>query len=693
MIPLRKRFLMLLLGAMLLPVFVQQTANAAPAFSIPEAPKFSYPLPDNTLNEFTFFVFSTEGNITGSTVQVRDVKTADGDPRGADAVKAVLESGTVTPGGQKVTLTLDPKYFTVPAEYRITLSFSGANGTPALLTTVTINRLAADINFDELKDQTVTLTRPIPWWPASGEFTYHLRETGRRVTLTDLKLSGQSIYLKDTKERVSGSVAAAPLPYEGKPVNVPPGGVQPLKVSFWDLWRAGSFDTKLLITSTSLSGEKAIPIKVNVRDWVLFPLLAIAIGVAGGYLTRRLVGVERPRNENTFKLLRLQNEVERFREVVSKPSSVETVSALLAQIKKAKESNATGDFATVKAELPKIQEKLDEFRKAQLQAQEAANTTLNGQLNEVEVLEQDELTPDEVRDLESIKGKLTDVQRLLRQGMVDDAQDKLENVKQLLAAFRTRKLTDYFSFLTTELGKLSLTGDAATTGESLKSEIAAALNGKDLNKAREKLATLKTFVETKKAEASSLKAGAKEAGLKAVLPGVPRALPQDAVLTRIIVVTPLEKRIAGTTITFTIEDPEQLIDKNDRLQWFFGEVGFSVTQATTNTHRYDESGHYEVRVDILKDGTPAKTLSEFITIAPGDIEQARATVLQNILRNELLLSIIALVLAIISGVLFLYVGKVFGTLVDYLGAILWGFGIDNSIKGFAAILAKISAPE
>lgn len=690
MIPLHRRFLILLIGAMFLPVMAPRTASAAPAFSIQDPLKFSYPLPDGTLNEYTFFIFSTEGSITGATVQVRDVKTVDGDPRTTGAVAAWLENGTVTPAGQKVILKLDPRYFTLPAEYRITLTFQGANGTPALLATVTINRLAADINLDELKDQTVTLTRWFPLWRASGDFTIHLRETTRRVSLTDLKVIGQGVYAKDTKELVSGEVAAAPLPYDPtKPVSVPPGSVLPIKVSFWDLWRAGTFDTKLLVTSPSLNGEKAVAIKVAVRDWVLFPLLAITLGVVGAFLTRRLVSVERPRNENTFKLLRLQNEVERFRETVSKPSSRETVTALLAQIKRAKESNALGDFAAVKAELPKIQEKLDEFRKAQLQAQEAANTTLNGQLNEVEVLEQDQLTPDELRDLESIRGKLADVEQLLRRGMVDDAQIKLETIKQLLAAFRVRKLTSYFDLLAEELAKLSLTGDAAATGESLKSEIQTLLNSKDLDKAAQKLETLKTFIKTKKTEA-----GATEAALEEMLPGVPRALPQEAALTRIVVVTPLDERIAGTEIAFTIEDPEHLIGATDRFRWFFDDVGSSITEVPASTHNYDESGHFQVRVEILKNGdSPVKTLSVFITVAPGEIEQARANVLQTILRNEMLLSIIALVLAIITGLLFLYVGKVFGTLVDYLGAILWGFGIDNSIKGFAAVLAKISAPE
>jgi hypothetical protein len=37
-----------------------------------------------------------------------------------------------------------------------------------------------------------------------------------------------------------------------------------------------------------------------------------------------------------------------------------------------------------------------------------------------------------------------------------------------------------------------------------------------------------------------------------------------------------------------------------------------------------------------------------------------------------------------------YSGKLFGSLADYLMAVLWGFGLDNSIKGFASVLSQIN---
>ena len=49
-----------------------------------------------------------------------------------------------------------------------------------------------------------------------------------------------------------------------------------------------------------------------------------------------------------------------------------------------------------------------------------------------------------------------------------------------------------------------------------------------------------------------------------------------------------------------------------------------------------------------------------------------------------------LVLACLTGLIYLYVGKAFGTVTDYSLAILWGFGIDNGIRGFAPVLAKLT---
>ena len=77
MIRSRTCFSMLLLAVLLLSAGAEHTANAAPAFTVQDQ-RFVYPLPE-TGCPFSFFVFSTEGNIAGSSMVVREVKTADGE--------------------------------------------------------------------------------------------------------------------------------------------------------------------------------------------------------------------------------------------------------------------------------------------------------------------------------------------------------------------------------------------------------------------------------------------------------------------------------------------------------------------------------------------------------------------------------------------------------------------------------------
>ena len=55
------------------------------------------------------------------------------------------------------------------------------------------------------------------------------------------------------------------------------------------------------------------------------------------------------------------------------------------------------------------------------------------------------------------------------------------------------------------------------------------------------------------------------------------------------------------------------------------------------------------------------------------------------------LSIMALVVACAIGLVYLYdENKTFGGFGSYIGAILWGLGMDTSVRGFAATLGHIS---
>ncbi|HKP84353.1 MAG TPA: hypothetical protein VJT69_20220 [Pyrinomonadaceae bacterium] len=687
MSPHYKRFILLVFTVMLAAARPHQIASAAPSLKTEDELKFTFPLPDTSHNTFSFLLFSTEGDVARVSPQVRQIKTPDGIPLPLEAVRAEMETTTVSPKGVKVSITLEPKFFVAPGDYRVILFFQSETGSPNLSSTILINRPAADINIDELKDQTVALTRLLPFLPTGSDFLLHIRENTGKVQLNDLKVEGQSIYVKDTKELVPGNVA----PENQQAINLGPGAVKTLKVTLSNLQYAGTFDTRLLVTSPSFSGGKVIPLKITVQDFVLFPLLAIALGVYGGYKTRRLVAVEKPRNLNSLELLRIQNEVERFRETVRKPASIDTIESLFAQLIKAQESNDTGDFAAVREELPKLRDKLAEFRKAQVQAEGEAQTAFSSLLNQVDVLEQSStLTTDESRDLHSIKDKLDDIDRLLRLGMVEDAQMKIENVKQLLGDLRARKFANYFTELKLELSKLTLSATDQTTSETLKAEIQTLLNSSQLDKVRLKLEELKSFIEEQKQRTAGRGARANEADF-AELPEVPAALPAAALFTRISIATAPADRIAGETIDFNLIDDEKIVQDGDELRWFFGDVGSFEIRDRNALHRYERSGRYPVRVEVVRDKKIVKTVREKLTIAPGEIEEARAGIIQDIIRNEKILSLIALLLAIIGGVLFLYSGKLFGTLVDYLMAILWGFGLDNSIKGFAAVLGKISS--
>jgi len=690
--------LVLLLLATLFTTTFPHTATAVPSLTVQDELKFTFPVPNSTNNILSFLIFSTEGDVSKVSVQTRQIKTPDGAVLPAQAATARLAADTVSPRGVMVSVTLDPAFFVSPGEYRIVLFFQSEGGAANLSSTLVVNRPAADINLPELTGQTVALTRPLPLWPASHDFLIYLRESTGRAALNDFKVAGQSVYKNETKELVPGEVTATLLPDDtsggqaGAP-GINPGGVGKLKVTLSDLRYAGTYDTALLITSPNLSGAKVVPLKVTVTDFVLFPLLAIALGVFGGYWARRLVREVRPRNQNSLHLLQFQTEVERFREVVKKQTSREAVQNLLAQIRRAQENNTLGDFAAVREALPKIQEQLDAFRKAQVQAEGEAQTNLTTLQNQVEALEQGEpLTAEESRDLHSIKDRLADTERLLRQGMAEDAQLKIENVTQLLLDLRKRKFVEYFKTLQTELLTLTLTGTDLTTSETLKTEIQALLNSNDLDKLGPKLAELKTLIETQQQRGGFRGARETEAAPGGGLADVPTILP-PAPFTRIQILTAPEERIAGATINFAVADVEQIIQPDDELRWFFGDVGSFEKQNANAAHRYQDAGRFSVRVEIIRNGALVRTLSEMITISPGEIEQARAGILKDIVQNELTLSIIALVLATITGLIFLYSDKVFGSLVDYLMAILWGFGIDNSIKGFSAVLGKIGSTE
>jgi hypothetical protein len=97
-----------------------------------------------------------------------------------------------------------------------------------------------------------------------------------------------------------------------------------------------------------------------------------------------------------------------------------------------------------------------------------------------------------------------------------------------------------------------------------------------------------------------------------------------------------------------------------------------------------------VQATIKRDDEVLKTLSYLITILPGEKEKYVIKLKRMLKSADFVIFGMAVVLASLTGLLYLSLGKPFGTPQDYLLAFLWGFGIDNSVRGFSELFKIIN---
>lgn len=157
----------------------------------------------------------------------------------------------------------------------------------------------------------------------------------------------------------------------------------------------------------------------------------------------------------------------------------------------------------------------------------------------------------------------------------------------------------------------------------------------------------------------------------------------------ITVVNPPENRTTDSTISFHLQGtfPQDCVVK-----WFFGDATPTVSGGVDNEHTYDRPGNFRVEARVMNEQQVTDLLTRVIMILPGQKEKSLTDIRNSFFYTDLTISGVALVLAAITGLLYLYLGtgKPFGSIQDYLLAFLWGFGIDNSVRGFADVLKKIS---
>jgi hypothetical protein len=150
-----------------------------------------------------------------------------------------------------------------------------------------------------------------------------------------------------------------------------------------------------------------------------------------------------------------------------------------------------------------------------------------------------------------------------------------------------------------------------------------------------------------------------------------------------------EDRVAGTDLILRIEDPGAMIAAGDQFDWDFGDGTRATTQVPNVRHRFLSAGGVRPRVDVVRAGAVVVSAVTMVDVLPRPIErlaEAQAESLRNIAAT---LTLVSLVLAILTAVGLLFLGKTFGTPQQYLEAFLWGFGVDSSVKTIADLLKKV----
>jgi hypothetical protein len=147
-----------------------------------------------------------------------------------------------------------------------------------------------------------------------------------------------------------------------------------------------------------------------------------------------------------------------------------------------------------------------------------------------------------------------------------------------------------------------------------------------------------------------------------------------------IVTSPAERR-AGNAIRFRIELPAAPSDGSN-VHWNFGD-GATATGGDVH-HAFLRRGVYTVTAT-----RGSQSFSLECRVMPSELVQQHERLIAFIKRNDRILTVVAAVLAALTGLSQLYYGQIFGTVNDYVLALIWGFGVERSTRGFAAIFDAI----
>lgn len=186
------------------------------------------------------------------------------------------------------------------------------------------------------------------------------------------------------------------------------------------------------------------------------------------------------------------------------------------------------------------------------------------------------------------------------------------------------------------------------------------------------------------------KAAAEEAARRGARPSLTPAAP-PAAGPSIRVDTPQPALLAQREIGFELDDPRRELASATEVVWDFGDGAVArLTAAPLQvTHVFHRAGTYTVTATAGGAGTPSRVFTASVIVGHSPVQEEIGKTAAALWELDLLISAIAAIVAVATGLWLFHSGKPFGSVAQYAEAFVWGFGVDNTVRGFAAVAKKL----
>lgn len=594
-----------------------------------------------------------------------------------DARMALTNDGV--PGHAVLDITPRATSFRFPGEYRIALLLSGrtldaASKPVTSNVTLSIARPEPQIDFDRMDGRSTTLYRSFPWSPAAGSIQFPL-QTSTASSSANLSVVPLGIEWIKTRELVAdAAVSVAPVN-----LSVQPGRPQNLVVKFESLKYAGDFATTLAVDSDNLTKRHVVQISIHVKDLPWLPLAVILLGVAGGAAVTYMSGARRNVLRTRYFLAQLRLRLQKLAAAIVTPSSAARYQEIAARIDAIERDSRVTQVAG--AELTAVTAAVAEFETMLAATQAGVISTLAALDADIAALNAalaDDV-PDIVERTRPVSDKVAAVRAMDRGGQFEYA------AQQALAA---EKLFEVVS-----------RNARSAAVEDLSLKISAHLPaGADKN-LTSKVSDLRRLVTTASLQDFMSALGDLHTDLQHLgfAPALRSPLAQGETAAPSLPDYAVQVRTAERSCVTGQRIDMDIVVANgrptpDRIVWNFGNGVLDVVDgAVFASAVYDWPGPYTVSAQLYSNADPRfhETATASISISAGSAAQQVASALTALVRNEALVMCTAMLLAAVTGLLQLYADKSFGSPEDYLIALLWGFGVEKSVRGFNAVYASL----